>query len=162
VHRRDAALLGRIRLAPRYSVDPSQADLNYDIVSHYEEQGWEVVEVKDDPVAVGTPFVLNNCVGHVKSVLGITSWALTPYQLYKWATRQPRLSMLTVPGFGGGSSAPAYTPPPEPVKVKRSPEEDYPAHEDPDKRRRLRAGKKTTSTLMETEESTSDKGTLLK
>ena len=54
-----------------------ESDINYDIATHYRDQGWEVVAYEYEPEAVATPYVLNNCVGHVKSVLGIGGWSNT-------------------------------------------------------------------------------------
>lgn len=34
------------------------------------------------------PIMLNNCVGHTKSILGIPCWAVTPYQLYNYLMKE--------------------------------------------------------------------------
>jgi len=109
----------------------TEASLDFDIQGHYESHGYDVVAIPDDArEAVQGPLVLNNCVGHVKSVLGIGGLSFVPHQLYRQVTRQkackakkaPRFNMATVPGFGGGgSSAPLppwpapYRPPPPPA-----------------------------------------------
>lgn len=36
----------------------------------------------------GQLLMLNNCVGHTKALLGIPSWAVTPYQLYRYLIKE--------------------------------------------------------------------------
>jgi len=56
---------------------------SYDLKSFYEDEGYEVVEVEKGR-GLNTPVILNNCVGMVRSILGIqASFVLTPYQLFK-------------------------------------------------------------------------------
>jgi hypothetical protein len=55
-----------------------------DLVAYYEDLGCTVV-----PVVGGRcrpPFIISSCVGMTKAVLGIHSWALTPWQLYRYLT----------------------------------------------------------------------------
>ena len=84
-----------------------ESDINYDIATHYRDQGWEVVAYEYEPEAVATPYVLNNCVGHVKSVLGIGGWSMVPNGLYQYIMKRSRAPMfsLTVPGFGSQQAA---------------------------------------------------------
>ena len=84
-----------------------EAAIDFDIASHYRDQGLLVLNLASlDREAVLGPLILNNCVGHVKSVLGIGGFSLVPNQLLKYVTRsvvngplRPP-SVMTVPGFG--------------------------------------------------------------
>jgi hypothetical protein len=62
---------------------------DFDLKSWYHEQGYITVERKQEinkqfnfNLFRGNIFVAN-CVGLVKAILGLNSWAVTPYQLYK-------------------------------------------------------------------------------
>lgn len=57
------------------------------VVSHYRAQGAIVVETIVYAKSVRAPFVARTCVGLVKAMLGIKSFSLTPWQLYKHLTR---------------------------------------------------------------------------
>lgn len=106
----------------------TQAALDFDIKAHYEAHGYDVITIPEsERSAVQGPIVLNNCVGHVKSVLGIRSFSLVPHQLYKLVSKRlkreaegkRRLNMMSAPGFGGSKpqplpAMPAYVPPPPP------------------------------------------------
>ena len=106
----------------------TEAALDFDIKTHYEAHGYDVVAIPEgERAAVQGPIVLNNCVGHVKSVLGIRGFALVPHQLYKLVTKRlkreaedkRRLNMMSAPGFGSPKmppmpAMPAYVPPPPP------------------------------------------------
>ena len=60
---------------------------DYDIAAFWRRQdGITVMEV-DRGKARDVPFILNNCVGLVKTVLGLHTTAATPYQLYKFLRR---------------------------------------------------------------------------
>ena len=62
--------------------------LDFDIDDHYTDQGLTVVSLAHiERSAVSGPVVLNNCVGHVKSVLGIGGWSMVPNQLFKYVNR---------------------------------------------------------------------------
>ena len=68
------------------------------------------------------PYMVNNCVGLTKQLLGLNSWAVTPQQLHRHLILKkgrPMRINLTLAGFGGGSSgkSPATAPPP-PAPVK--------------------------------------------
>lgn len=58
-----------------------------DLESHYRNQGATVVNtiVRDRPLL--SPMVARNCVGLIKCILGIRSFAFTPWQLYKHLKR---------------------------------------------------------------------------
>jgi hypothetical protein len=93
----------------------TEAALDYDVKGHYESHGYDVVVIPEGArEAVQGPLVLNNCVGHVKSVMGIRGFSFFPHQLYRQVTRQRkreaeitrRLNMVAAPGFGGGSGPP--------------------------------------------------------
>jgi hypothetical protein len=65
------------------------AHKDYDLLNYYARQGYTVVK-RDQEINKqfnfnlfrGNIFVAN-CVGLTKALLGLNSWALTPYQLYK-------------------------------------------------------------------------------
>jgi hypothetical protein len=93
-----------------------EAALDFDIGSYYIQAGWNVVDLSWlERSPVQGLFILNNCVGHVKSVLGIGGFSLVPNQLLKYVTRSMPASptinrgLLTVPGFGSSSTPPAPT-----------------------------------------------------
>lgn len=55
----------------------------FDLKGFYEDLGYQVLVVRRG-VTPGTSFVLTNCVGMVKAVLGLRAFgAVTPYQLYR-------------------------------------------------------------------------------
>ena len=96
----------------------SEAAADFDLTDHYRNQGYEVLEIDRGTEALMQPVILNNCVGHVKVVCAIKSWALTPYQLHRSIVGPKGFVMkfkqlLVLPGFGGG--APAPPPPPAPL-----------------------------------------------
>ena len=63
----------------------------FDLKGHFEQQGYTVVEAEQGSKPLRTPFVLVNCVGLVKAVLCIRApFAVTPYQLYRHLTKEPR------------------------------------------------------------------------
>ena len=91
---------------------------DYDLAAHYRDQGFTVVEMERGTKPRLFPFVMNNCVGHVKVVCALRTFTVTPQWLYRSMTKRKRpmriKEMFTVPGFGGGSS-PAPPPPPPPL-----------------------------------------------
>ena len=125
----------------------AEAASDFDLAAHYRKQGYDVVGVKVSDRANLFPIILNNCVGHVKLIMGIKSWAVTPHQLYQYCTIK-RCSMLqkiklclTAPGFGGGSTpAPPPPPPPPPEPPKKTDEAVKQARADEQRRARQRAG----------------------
>ena len=55
----------------------------FDLKGFYEDQGYQVLAVRRG-TAPRTLFVVANCVGMVKAVLGLRAFgAVTPYQLYR-------------------------------------------------------------------------------
>ena len=94
-----------------------EAEAGFDLKSHYEAQGLEVLETTVGVTPPHGPLQWNNCVGHVKTILAIDTCALVPNGLYKHLTRSNRMfsflrTLSFAPGFGG--SAPAPLPPPPP------------------------------------------------
>ena len=91
---------------------------DYDLAAHYRDQGYSVVEIERGIKPRLFPFILNNCVSHVKVVCALRTFTVTPQWLYRSMTKRKRpmriKEMFTVPGFGGGSS-PAPPPPPPPL-----------------------------------------------
>ena len=61
---------------------------DYDIAGFWRREGLTVVETERRLKPIRTPFVLANCVGLVKSVLCIRSAAITPWQLYRFLTKE--------------------------------------------------------------------------
>jgi hypothetical protein len=60
-----------------------EAAADFDLASHYEEQGYTVVRVKRGTKPSYNPLSLNNCVGYVKVVMAIKCWSVTPYRLFR-------------------------------------------------------------------------------
>ena len=58
------------------------ANSDYDLVSFYRSEGYRVVETVRRHRSM-PHFVFASCVGTIKAVLGLRSWALTPFGLYK-------------------------------------------------------------------------------
>ena len=56
---------------------------DYNLAQYYRDQGLTVVELDVTPRHMRLPLTLNNCVGYTKALLGISSRAVTPWQLYK-------------------------------------------------------------------------------
>tara|TARA_R110000764_G_C11029370_1_gene385301 strand:- start:16570 stop:17217 length:648 start_codon:yes stop_codon:yes gene_type:complete len=64
------------------------------------------------------PYMVNNCVGLTKQLLGLNSWAVTPQQLHRHLILKkgrPMRINLTLAGFGGGSSGKNPLAPAPPV-----------------------------------------------
>ena len=61
------------------------ANSSYDLTSFYRSEGYRVVETyrRNRPMP---NFVLGSCVGTIKAVLGLRSWAVSPWQLYRRLT----------------------------------------------------------------------------
>jgi hypothetical protein len=59
-------------------------DAGYDLAAFYRDQGFTVLETEQRERPSLSPFVWNNCVGMVKTVLCLKTWALTPHQLYRF------------------------------------------------------------------------------
>ena len=70
------------------------------------------------------PYMVNNCVGLTKQLLGLNSWAVTPQQLHRHLILKkgrPMRINLTLAGFGGGSSGKAASPLPPPTAPVMAP-----------------------------------------
>lgn len=67
----------------------AQSD-GFDLASFYRDKGFTVVETEQGSSAVLSPLVLRNCVGLVKAVLCIRSFAVTPWQLYRHLRRKQK------------------------------------------------------------------------
>ena len=62
---------------------------NFDIAGYFRDQGFLTVELETAGAEVKVPLVVSNCVGVVKTVLGIRKpFIITPYQLYRYLRRQ--------------------------------------------------------------------------
>lgn len=59
----------------------------FDLAGFYRDRGYTVVETEQRRDAVLSPFALRNCVGLVKAMLCIRSFAVTPRQLYRHMMR---------------------------------------------------------------------------
>jgi hypothetical protein len=103
----------------------AEAAADYDLAAHYRDQGYSVVEIERGIEPRLFPFVMNNCVGHVKVICALRTFTVTPHWLYRSMTKGKRpmkfKQLFTVPGFGG-SPAPAPPPPPPPPPVKSAAE----------------------------------------
>jgi len=126
----------------------AEAAADYDLATHYRAQGFAVVEVERGTQPRLFPLVMNNCVGHVKVVCALHTFAVTPHQLYRSMTKRKRpmkfKQLFTVPGFGG-SPAPAPPPPPPPPPEKSA--EEVRASEQ-DARRRAAGAQGRASTIL--------------
>jgi len=59
---------------------------DYDLRGFFEAQGYTVIETEQGE-PIGSLFAVANCVGFVKALLCIRSFAQTPYQLYRYLAR---------------------------------------------------------------------------
>ena len=63
---------------------------DFDIATHYKNNGYTVVEFTTSGTECRLPLSLSNCVGAVKAVLGIQKpFMVTPYQLFKYLKANP-------------------------------------------------------------------------
>ena len=91
-----------------------EAGSNFDLKSFYQEQGYEVVETTVGTTPPHGPLQWNNCVGHVKTILALNTYALVPNGLYKYLTKTRWSFFRTlsfIPGFGGTRAAAPLPPP---------------------------------------------------
>jgi hypothetical protein len=96
-----------------------EAAADYDLATHYRADGYSVVEIERGTDPRIYPLILNNCVGHVKVICAIKSFAVTPQQLYRSLLPRRGFAMkikqfMSIPGFGGGNPSPPPPPPPLP------------------------------------------------
>jgi hypothetical protein len=54
----------------------------FDLADFYRDHGFTVIEMEAPRHRSRVPFVARTCVGAVKAMIGIKSWALTPRQLH--------------------------------------------------------------------------------
>ena len=62
------------------------ADAQFDLAAHYRAQGCTVVVTKRRQQRILGPVLFNSCVGLTKHILGLRSFAMTPWQLYRTLT----------------------------------------------------------------------------
>ena len=126
----------------------AEAAADYDLAAHYRDQGYSVVEIERGIEPRLFPFVMNNCVGHVKVICALRTFTVTPHWLYRSMTKGKRpmkfKQLFTVPGFGG-SPAPAPPPPPPPPPEKSA--EEVRASEQ-EARRRAAGAQGRASTIL--------------
>ena len=148
----------------------SVAANDFDLGMFYMSEGFEVIEAETEQHIGYGPFMMNNCVGHAKLLLGCDSNALVPNGLYQhYQTRgsamqkiKDYLKMLSfVPGFGGGA-APTPPPPPAPVEpvAKKADPDVQTARRAEQKAARLAAGQAgtdKTGSLVQTADATTTK-----
>jgi len=87
---------------------------SYDLATFYRQEGFHVIETKQNDQPPAWPWVVANCVGLVKTVLCISApLAVTPWGLYRHMTGTPRR-------FALGSLLPGkslFSPPKPPAPV---------------------------------------------
>tara|TARA_R110000782_G_scaffold56514_10_gene118510 strand:- start:4480 stop:5097 length:618 start_codon:yes stop_codon:yes gene_type:complete len=131
----------------------SFAAKDFDLSSYYRDGGYEVLSIQTQRNSTFGPFMLNNCVGHAKLILGINSFSITPHQLYCHLSNRSILMRIMdfikqlsyIPGFGGAPKAAAPPPPPPPPPppapvAKKADEAVSQARRDEQKRARIQAG----------------------
>lgn len=124
-----------------------EASAHYRLADHYRREGYTVLDVQCGDMYSCSPIILNNCVGYVKLIMGIQSWALTPHQLYRHLTKKERPTMwsrikqfVSLPGFGSSAPAAPAAPAPLPDPPKKTDEAVQQARRDEVKRAKARAG----------------------
>ena len=124
----------------------AEAAADYDLAAHYRDQGYSVVEIERGIKPRLFPFVMNNCVGHVKVICALRTFTVTPHWLYRSMTKRKRpmkfKQLFTVPGFGG--SSPPAPPPPPPPPPEKSAEEVRAAEQDARRRAAGAMGRQST------------------
>ena len=117
---------------------------DYDLAAHYRAQGFTVVEMERGTKPRLFPFVMNNCVGHVKVICALRTFTVTPEWLYRSMTKRKRpmklKELFTVPGFGGGSPAPPPPPPPLPPPPTKANPAVVKARDDEQRRLKMQRG----------------------
>lgn len=63
------------------------AHSKFDLAQFWRDEGHTVIETEQRKIPSRHLFTWNNCVGMVKAVLCLPTWALTPYQLYRSMVR---------------------------------------------------------------------------
>tara|TARA_R110002073_G_scaffold228573_2_gene389353 strand:+ start:2627 stop:3217 length:591 start_codon:yes stop_codon:yes gene_type:complete len=121
----------------------SECAADYDLATYYRAQGYTVIEMERGIYPRIPLFILNNCVGHVKQVCALKSWAVTPHQLYRSLVGNNPMrfkQLFTVPGFGARAPAPPPPPAPLPPPPTKADPAVIKSREDELRRRRLAQG----------------------
>lgn len=88
------------------------ADATTDLVAFYRDEGFTVLETTRQPWRARLPFVLSNCVGLSKAVLGLHApLTVTPYGLYRRVLREQRRRPDATDPAGPRPISPAADPP---------------------------------------------------
>lgn len=76
---------GWVLIDPGIGTPDIRAIDSSDVVQACKSHGWTVCETETRYIEATSPFMLNNCVGVVKKILGIRApFVWTPYQLYRY------------------------------------------------------------------------------
>lgn len=62
---------------------------DFDMAGYWRDRGMTVVETRQHRAVLHWPFAVRNCVGLVKTILCLPTWAWTPNGLYKYLLRNP-------------------------------------------------------------------------
>ena len=92
---------------------------DYDLEAYWRSFGITVVRVDTGNALPWGPWMLNNCVGHSKLILGARTWAVTPHGLWRHLTGNTYRSRIMnwlrcltlVPGGGGAPASPPQAAP---------------------------------------------------
>ena len=87
---------------------------DYDLETYWRSHGFTVVAINTGNALPWGPWMLNNCVGHTKLIIGLRTLAVTPDALYRVLTGTTYTSrffnwirsLTLLPGFGGKKSKP--------------------------------------------------------
>ena len=122
----------------------AESAADYDLAAHYRAQGFTVVEMERGTKPRLFPFVMNNCVGHVKVICALRTHTVTPQWLYRSMTKRERpmkiKHLFTVPGFGGSSPSPPPPPPPLPPPPTKADPAVVKSREEEQRRLKLQRG----------------------
>ena len=92
-----------------------------DLIYHYTGNGDEVFALTPSPdTRPKFPTVLNNCVGYTKALIGLRSWALTPYQLRNHLHKEAK-RCNSILHFPASAEAAVARPHPRPLPYLRRP-----------------------------------------
>ncbi len=62
---------------------------DFDLPKFYREQGYTVLEWRSERKPSYCPWMMANCIGSAKKMLGINAWRIvTPYQLYRYMRKR--------------------------------------------------------------------------
>jgi hypothetical protein len=72
-------------------INVHQFPLSFDFPGWFAEKNYQVVATKTKAIKILAPLSLYTCVEGVKRILGVHNfWIFTPYQLYKYLTKNRR------------------------------------------------------------------------